>query len=46
MGANLIESFRIMGLGMLGIFAVACILMLVIVALKKIFPADPDKKEE
>ena len=47
MSANLIESFKVMGLGMIGIFAVALVLMLIIVGLKKLFPVrKPDQSEQ
>lgn len=41
------ESLRVMGLGMLGIFSVAVVLMLIMLLLTKIFPGkkEDDKKE-
>ena len=49
MSANLIESFKVMGLGMLGIFTVTAVLMLIIIGLKKLFPSqkpDTSRQEE
>ncbi len=45
--ANFIESLRVMGLGMLGIFAVAIILILIMKALTALFPGEQkDSKNE
>ncbi len=38
--ARLLESFRIMGLGMAGIFVVVAIFYITIVLLNKIFPPE------
>lgn len=40
---NFVESLKVMGYGMLGIFVVAAVLVLIMVLLTKLFPA---KKEE
>ena len=37
--ANLIESLKVMGFGMLGIFAVAIMLIVIMKVLTKLFPA-------
>lgn len=47
MSLNFLASLRVMGLGMLGIFSVAVVLMLIMMLLTKLFPAkkDENKKE-
>lgn len=44
MTQNFIASLRVMGLGMIGIFAVAILLMLIMMFLTKVFPEN--KKED
>ncbi len=44
MMANFVESLRVMGMGMLGIFAVAAVLIVVMKVLVILFPAK--KKDE
>ena len=39
---SFIESLRVMGLGMLGIFSVAVVLILIMILLTKLFPAKKD----
>ena len=38
--ANFMDSLKVMGLGMLGIFSVALILILIMIILTKLFPAE------
>lgn len=40
-----LQSLEVMGLGMLGIFAVTLILILLMKLLTKLFPADKNKEE-
>lgn len=40
---NFMESLKVMGFGMLGIFAVAAILVVIMVILTKLFPVKDDK---
>ncbi len=40
MAVNFIESLRVMGFGMLGIFAVAAVLVVIMKVLTKLFPAE------
>ncbi len=40
MAVNFIESLRVMGFGMLGIFAVAAVLVVIMKVLIKLFPAE------
>ena len=42
---SFIESLRVMGLGMLGIFSVAVVLILIMMLLTKLFPAKKDTEE-
>ena len=42
---SFMESFRVMGLGMLGIFSVAVVLILIMMLLTKLFPAKKDTEE-
>jgi len=44
--ANFIESLRVMGLGMLGIFSVAAVLILIMLLLTKLFPVKPEDKDQ
>lgn len=46
MNANFIESLRVMGLGMLGIFVVALVLMGIMFLLTKVFPAGKEEEEQ
>lgn len=39
----LLDSLPIMGLGMLGIFIVIAVIMIIVVALQKIFPGESEK---
>ncbi len=39
------ESLRVMGLGMLGIFSVAVVLILIMMLLTKLFPVKKDAEE-
>lgn len=39
------ESLKVMGLGMLGIFSVAVVLILIMMMLTKLFPAKKDTEE-
>ena len=39
------ESLRVMGLGMLGIFSVAVVLILIMILLTKLFPAKKDSEK-
>ena len=39
------ESLKVMGLGMLGIFSVAVVLILIMMLLTKLFPAKKDTEE-
>lgn len=42
-----LESLKVMGLGMLGIFTVTVVLVLIMKLLTKLFPADhPDKESQ
>lgn len=43
---NFFASLRVMGLGMLGIFAVAVVLILVMMALTKLFPVKEEAGED
>jgi hypothetical protein len=43
---NFLESLRVMGLGMLGIFSVAILIMIVMYALTRLFPGDKDAKKD
>lgn len=43
---NFVESLRVMGYGMLGIFVVAAVLVLIMILLTKIFPAKKNEKKE
>lgn len=43
---NFYASLKVMGLGMIGIFAVALILMLIMICLTKFFPADKSADKE
>ena len=43
---NFIVSLQVMGLGMLGIFSVTIILILVMKAITKIFPAPTEEPEK
>lgn len=43
---NFMESLRIMGFGMLGIFSVAIALILIMTALTTFFPEESGKKDE
>ena len=38
--ANFMDSLRVMGLGMQGIFSVAVVLILIMIILTKLFPAE------
>ena len=40
-----VESLKVMGLGMLGIFSVAVALILIMVLLTKLFPAKKNSEE-
>ena len=40
---NFIESLRVMGLGMLGIFTVAIVLIVIMKVLVKLFPAKTEE---
>ena len=42
---SFIESLRVMGLGMLGIFSVAVVLILIMMLLTKLFPVKKDAEE-
>ena len=42
---SFMESLRVMGLGMLGIFSVAVVLILIMIILTKLFPAKKDTEE-
>ncbi len=42
---NFVESLRVMGFGMLGIFAVAIVLIVIMKVLVKLFPARKDEEE-
>ncbi|MBP7348444.1 MAG: hypothetical protein KA965_07160 [Butyrivibrio sp.] len=42
---SFIESLRVMGLGMLGIFSVAVVLILIMILLTKLFPAKKDSEK-
>ena len=42
---SFMESLRVMGLGMLGIFSVAVVLILIMMMLTKLFPAKKDSEE-
>ncbi|MBP7348970.1 MAG: hypothetical protein KA965_09835 [Butyrivibrio sp.] len=42
---SFMESLRVMGLGMLGIFSVAVVLILIMMLLTKLFPAKKDTEE-
>ena len=42
---SFMESLRVMGLGMLGIFSVAVVLILIMILLTKLFPAKKDTEE-
>lgn len=42
---SFMESLRVMGLGMLGIFSVAVVLILIMMMLTKLFPAKKDTEE-
>ena len=46
MTENFLASLRVMGLGMLGIFTVAVVLMLIMMLLTKIFPAKQQETDE
>lgn len=41
---NFIESLKVMGFGMLGIFVVAIVLVVIMVVLTRLFPARPEKE--
>ena len=41
-----LSSLRVMGIGMLGIFAVTAVIILVIVILTKVFPEKNDKNKQ
>lgn len=41
--ANFLSSLRVMGVGMLGIFIVTAVLIIVMVALTKLFPERKEK---
>ncbi|HUM83489.1 MAG TPA: hypothetical protein PLN48_06890 [Lachnospiraceae bacterium] len=41
-----LSSLRVMGIGMLGIFAVTAVIILVIVILTKVFPEKKDKNKQ
>lgn len=41
-----LDSLRVMGLGMVGIFAVTLILIAVMKLLTKVFPSDGEKEEK
>ena len=38
--SNFFESLKVMGLGMLGIFAVVIVIMLVMILITKVFPGE------
>lgn len=42
---SFMESLRVMGLGMLGIFSVAVVLILIMILLTKLFPAKKDSEK-
>ena len=42
---SFMESLRVMGLGMLGIFSVAVVLILIMMLLTKLFPTKKDTEE-
>ena len=42
---SFMESLRVMGLGMLGIFSVAVVLILIMMLLTKLFPAKKNTEE-
>ena len=42
---SFMESLKVMGLGMLGIFSVAVVLILIMMLLTKLFPAKKDTEE-
>lgn len=42
---SFMESLRVMGLGMLGIFSVAVVLILIMMLLTKLFPVKKDAEE-
>ena len=46
MTQNFIASLRVMGLGMIGIFIVAIVLMLIMMILTKVFPGDKNDTTE
>ncbi|MCH3999487.1 MAG: OadG-related small transporter subunit [Lachnospiraceae bacterium] len=46
MNSTFLQSLRIMGVGMLGIFVVTIVLIAAMVILTKIFPAGKEKKEK
>lgn len=46
MTENFLASLRVMGLGLLGIFTVAVVLMLIMMLLTKIFPAKQQETDE
>ncbi len=43
--ANFMESLKVMGFGMLGIFAVAVILIVIMKVLVKLFPTRQEEEE-
>ena len=44
--ANFFASLKVMGLGMLGIFSVAVVLVIIMIVLNKLFPAKPESEEK
>ncbi len=44
--ANFLESLHVMGLGMLGIFSVAIVLVLIMTLLTKLFPAKEEEDDD
>ena len=43
---NFFASLKVMGLGMLGIFSVAVVLVIIMLVLNKLFPAKHEADEE
>ncbi|MGN0255003.1 MAG: hypothetical protein ACI4D6_03340 [Chordicoccus sp.] len=44
--ANFFASLKVMGLGMLGIFSVAVVLVIIMIVLNKLFPAKHETDEK
>ncbi|MDY6325069.1 MAG: hypothetical protein SPL99_08385 [Catonella sp.] len=44
--SNFEISLQVMGIGLIGIFSVTIVLMMLMYLLRKLFPADADKKQK